>query len=148
MKGPETTNSYGIVHKINNSPYKHLRKKLKNEAAIKAARNAERNTVLRSFAKQRQEAFDWLQTEVTTCVASQTPSVKCPVCRKLVFICKTPLQAIAWSETPNPPWVSHPCAIDTRYPSSKLTEIELSNEKALQYSYLKIRESMAAKGDF
>lgn len=147
MKGPKTTNNYGVVHKVNNSPYKHLRKKLKHDAVIKAARNAERNVVLRSLANRRQEAYEWLQTEITRFVAGQLPEVKCPVCQKQVFLCKTPLQAIAWSDTPHPPWVSHQCAVDIRYPSGKLTEIELANEKALKNSYLALRKAMIAKGD-
>jgi len=146
MKGPETTNSYGIVHNVNSSPNKHLKKKLKRDSEVKSLRSAERRKVVKSLASRRLDAFKWLETEVANNVDAELISVRCPSCKKGAFLCKTPLNAIAWSDTSRFPWAVHKCSVDKHYPNSKLTDTELSNHKALSISYLKLRTLMTKKG--
>lgn len=145
MKGPKTTNKYGIVHKQNNSPFPHLKKRLKQNEKMKSMRVSEKRKVVTSLARQRQIAFNWLETEVANNFDTELPSVKCPTCKKTAFLCKTPTGSIAWSNTPVFPWALHACSVDVAYANSKLTDVELSIHSLLTQNYTKLRLEMSSK---
>ena len=145
MKGPVTTNSYGIVHHQNNKKNIHIKKKLTAEAAHRSTRDSYKLKSLHSLASKRADAFKWLQSSVTMKIATELPLIRCPICHKIAFLCRTPTGAIAWSDTKQPRWVFHLCAVDLNFSNTKLTDAELSMTKNLTESYKKLRAEIDVK---
>lgn len=145
MKEPFTTNSFGNVSRQDNSPNKHMRKKLKVRAKDKAVKTARRRERLVGFALRRNKALRWLETNVKESFAVNWTEAQCPMCRKRVYLCQTPRNAIAWSNTPARPWLAHGCAVDTRSSNAKFAEVEIKHHQVLSANYLTLRTAMTGK---